>query len=110
MKAVCPICHRVGVVEQRGGSVRFVHYEYVDGKRIFTKHTIKNGNRMGTMGTALGTEKPNTSFFNQNLGGRRLAWSRLRDSDSRDPGSNPGGPTNRHLRFRYLPQNCLFED
>jgi len=26
--------------------------------------------------------------------GRRLAWSRLRDLGSRDPGSNPGDPTN----------------
>jgi len=25
--------------------------------------------------------------------GRRLAWSRLRDLGSRDPGSNPGDPT-----------------
>jgi len=32
MKAECPTCHREGVVEQRGNSVRILHYEYVDGK------------------------------------------------------------------------------
>jgi len=33
-----------------------VHYRYVDGKRVFTKHRLEK-DRLGTMGTALGTEK-----------------------------------------------------
>ena len=44
MKVVCPVCGREGVVEQRGNSIRIVHYSWVNGKRVFMKHTVKNGN------------------------------------------------------------------
>jgi hypothetical protein len=50
-KIECPVCGNVGVLEQRGNSQRVVYYKYVDGKRVFTKHTIK-----GT-GAAMGTNK-----------------------------------------------------
>jgi hypothetical protein len=63
MKVECPVCHREGVVEQRGNSVRFVHYEYIDGRRVFTRHTVKGTD--GNMGT-MGTEKTNTSVFTEN--------------------------------------------
>jgi hypothetical protein len=43
MKVVCPVCGQEGVVEQRGNSVRIVHYSWVNGKRVFIKHTVKKG-------------------------------------------------------------------
>jgi len=56
MKIACPICGKVGILETRGNSQRVVHYRYDEnGKRIFTKHRIDKN--LGTMGTALGTEK-----------------------------------------------------
>jgi hypothetical protein len=61
MKVHCPICAEIGVVEQRGNSVRVIHYEWVDGKRVLVKHKVELGTvgnrRMGTVGTVLGTEK-----------------------------------------------------
>jgi hypothetical protein len=57
MKTKFPVCGSEGILEQRGNSQRVVHYRYVDGKRVFTKHRIEKGARLGTMGTALGTEK-----------------------------------------------------
>ena len=71
MKVECPVCHVQGILEQRGNSVRVIHYEYVDGKRKFVKHTVKgNGNSsMGTMGTDMGTEKTVRSIFNDNRAG-----------------------------------------
>jgi hypothetical protein len=59
MKVVCPVCGREGVIEQRGNSVRFVHYSWVNGKRVFMKHTVK----MGTWEQRLGTEN---AFNSQN--------------------------------------------
>ena len=35
------------VVEQRGNSCRVIHYRKVDDKRVFTKHSIRKGNRIG---------------------------------------------------------------
>ena len=64
MKALCPTCGREGVVEQRGNSVRFVHYGYVDGKRVFERHTVTdivNGN----MGTEMGIEKHESTRYAQ---------------------------------------------
>ena len=58
MKVECPVCHREGVVEQRGSSVRIVHYEWIAGKRVFEKHTVGR-----TDGNSMETEKPNTSFL-----------------------------------------------
>ncbi len=44
------------------------------------------------------------------FGGCRLAWSRLRDSDSRDPGSNPGSPTSvARGVLGYFAVFCLFK-
>jgi hypothetical protein len=66
MKLECLICGRMGVVEQRGNSVRIVHYDWVNVKRIFMKHTVKDGNsRMGTMGTEMGTEKAENGIILQ---------------------------------------------
>jgi predicted RNA-binding Zn-ribbon protein involved in translation (DUF1610 family) len=45
MKAECPVCGRVGILEQRGNSCRVVHYRYVDGERVFTKRRVSSGNR-----------------------------------------------------------------
>jgi hypothetical protein len=40
MKVVCPECHKIGILEQRGNSQRVVHYRYVDSKRVFERHTV----------------------------------------------------------------------
>ena len=103
MKAVCPVCGREGVVEQRGNSVRIVHYSWVNGKRVFMKHTVKKGTETGTWEQRLGTVNALNSVFHENQRGCRLAWSRLGDLGSlsampcalcgKDPGSNPGSPT-----------------
>ena len=46
------------------------------------------------------SEKPKTSLIPQNKRGCGLAWSRLGDSGSLDPGSNPGSPTMFYFRIR----------
>ena len=49
------------------------------------------------------SENLNLALINQNNDeskrGCRLAWSRLRDSGSRDSGPNPGSPTNNQVLF-----------
>ena len=76
---------REGTLEVRGRSNRVVHYEYVNGKRVFTKHTVKgNGNSMGTMGTELGTEKVVKGISNgMQVGRERFGLSTFRLSAER---------------------------
>ncbi len=50
MKVLCAVCGAVGVLEVRGSSQRVVHYQYVNGKRIFSRHKIV-GTSLGTVGT-----------------------------------------------------------
>ena|SRR5271157_1181795 len=86
MKIECPQCHRIGTLETRGNSQRIVHYEYVNGKRVFKKHLIRgNGNSgMGTMGTELGTEKVDNDIFSENdVGRERFELSTFRLSAER---------------------------
>ena len=78
MKMVCPVCGQEGVVEQRGNSVRIVHYSWVNGKRVFMKHTVKKG----TWEQHLGTVNALNTVFHENQRGCRLAWSRLGDLGS----------------------------
>ncbi|MEM3618586.1 MAG: hypothetical protein QXK47_05895 [Candidatus Bathyarchaeia archaeon] len=41
MKVECPVCGRMGIVEQRGNSIRILHYVgYHDGKRIYERHKV----------------------------------------------------------------------
>ena len=106
MKMVCPVCGQEGVVEQRGNSVRIVHYSWVNGKRVFMKHTVKKG----TWEQHLGTVKDFNGVFHEKQWGCRLAWSRLGDLGSLDPGSNPGSPTIKFLKYlkamrKYF--NCI---
>jgi hypothetical protein len=61
MKALCPVCNQIGILEERGNSQRIVHYQYVDGKRILNKHKVDMGTNGNNMGTGMGTEKANTS-------------------------------------------------
>jgi hypothetical protein len=72
LKVLCFVCGREGILEVRGNSSRVVHYEWVNCKRIFTRHTIKaDGNSsMGTMGTEVGTDKYGNGFFSQNTRAR----------------------------------------
>lgn len=65
MKVLCS-CGREGILEVRGGSSRVVHYEWVDGKRIFTRHRVVGNGGMGTVGTGLGTDKDGNGFFGGN--------------------------------------------
>ena len=73
----------------------YLKKEYLEALGI-TENTITQRENLLTQNTQQ-TENPKSCLFKQDntdLGrGRRLAWSRLRDSGSRDPGSNPGGPT-----------------
>ena len=49
----------------------------------------------------------NYLIVSENLRGCRLAWSRLRDLGSRDPGSNPGSPTILSYLMRSFLRKCL---
>ncbi|MEM2910885.1 MAG: hypothetical protein QW146_00070 [Candidatus Bathyarchaeia archaeon] len=42
MKVECPICGRIGVLQRRGNSTRIIHYQWTNGKRMFTSHKIPN--------------------------------------------------------------------
>jgi hypothetical protein len=50
-KSLCSVCGMEGILEKRGQSVRIIHYSWVDGKRIFSRHKL-----MGTVGNSLGTD------------------------------------------------------
>ena len=111
VKVKCPICGVMGHLERRGNSYRIKHYRgYVSKKRLYVTHKIpsslistivtnssdqSNDNLlMGINGNQnMGIKTLNMGLNEQNMRGRRLAWSRLRDLGSRDPGSNPGDPT-----------------
>ena len=77
-----------------------LHYRgMVNGKRVYARHPAmgiggNNGNQ------SMGINKTDSSFFNQNKRGCRLAWSRLGDLGSLDPGPNPGSPTNFRQDYR----------
>jgi hypothetical protein len=66
MKAECAVCGKEGILEKRGNSVRIIHYSWVDGKRIFSRHKVM-GTGLGTVGTELGTEKASMSLFSENM-------------------------------------------
>lgn len=68
MKVKCPVCPTQGILETRGNSQRIIHYQYVDGKRIFSRHKVGTVgySDMGTVGTELGTEKTDKSISCQN--------------------------------------------
>lgn len=52
MKALCKVCGNVGILEVRGQSQRIIHYQYVNGKRIFSRHKVMGTvSDIGTMGT-----------------------------------------------------------
>ena len=69
MKVECSVCGKEGILEKRGNSERIIHYSWVNGKRIFSRHKVVGTtgySNMGTMGTELGTEKKDDSVSNQN--------------------------------------------
>jgi hypothetical protein len=80
MKIECPVCGREGTLEVRGNSQRIVHYEYVNGKRVFSKHTIVMGTVNGNMGTGMGTEKANMGCNYDSRLSLRWARSSVRQS------------------------------
>ena len=56
MKVLCPKCNVQGILEVRGQSQRIIHYQYVNGKRIFSRHKVMGTvgySDMGTVGTEL---------------------------------------------------------
>ena len=65
MKVVCPVCNQFGILEERGNSQRIIHYQYLDGKRILTKHKVS----VGTSGNKMGTEKADPSSFSKFMAG-----------------------------------------
>ena len=73
-KILCPVCNVEGILEKRGNSERIIHYSWVNGKRIFSRHNVTdavndvktNGNRnleMGTNNRFLGLIKQNSPFL-----------------------------------------------
>jgi hypothetical protein len=89
MKIVCPVCGVAGHLQVRGNSARVLHYNgFVNGRRVYVRHKVEiNGNQ------TVEINKAGNSIFSDNTRGCRLAWSRLVDLGSIDPGSNPGSPT-----------------
>ncbi len=42
MKVECPVCHVLGVLQQRGNSSRVQHYvSFKDGKRVYLYHKVE---------------------------------------------------------------------
>jgi len=99
MNVECPICHMQGTLEIRGNSQRVSHYKgFIDGKRIYEKHTVLgiNGNKsLGIKNLRIGSNsrtvaggegfEPSTP----NLGG----WCSIRheyDSPSTSPFASAG--------------------
>ena len=97
MKVKCPICGIEGFLEKRGNSYRIKHYKsYINGKRKYIVHSLKKEQLQ--LITNFGNQTMGIKTLNlvsefETIRGCRLAWSRLRDLGSRDPGSNPGSPT-----------------
>ena len=65
-------------------------------KRVYLYHKVEQ--------RFLEIKTLNSRVVSEIGGGCRLAWSRLRDSGSRDPGSNPGSPTIRLCLERFFRQ------
>ena len=63
MKILCPIFVAQEILEVRGNGQRVVHYEHVDGKKVFTKHNVEMRTGNGNMGTEMGTEDAGMDFF-----------------------------------------------
>ena len=96
----CPVCGIEGFLEKRGNNYRIKHYVGYDGnQRKYTTHRISNeyiitvgiNNQNGNQ--YMGINPKDSSPFSKNKWGCRLAWSRLVDLGSIDPGPNPGSPT-----------------
>ena len=67
MKSLCSVCGKEGILEKRGNSTRIIHYSWVDGKRIFAKHTVDMGTDGNRMGTTMGTERAENSLILENM-------------------------------------------
>jgi hypothetical protein len=66
MKAECPVCGRVGILETRGNNQRVIHYRgLINGKRLYEKHSVMGINGNNNMGI----NTPFNSFF------RETAWA-----------------------------------
>ncbi len=100
-KVECPICHVKGFLQIRGKSARIQHYKgIIQGRKIYEYHKIPKPLILENGSKILEATSPNSSLNHPETWGRGLAWSRLRDLGSRDPGSNPGDPTNSFVVFQ----------
>ena len=74
--------------------------EYKEAIHNNTQHYTQNDRNLNNFESTFISE--NTEEM---LRGRRLAWSRLRASGVRDPGSNPGDPTNQEIKNLTHPES-----
>ena len=115
----CQVCSKLASIQvfyNRIGDIKYARIRHytgtLNGKPQFQYH-LQNVDVLKTLlktqPISLTTEKaldgqvgqakhidqlnPENSFYQQNSGGCRLAWSRLVDLGSIDSGSNPGSPT-----------------
>ena len=103
MKVKCPVCGIEGF-EKRGPSVRILHHKgFIDGKRVYQKHSIDS--QMGI--TTVGIKELNLGSDSEKGRGCRLAWSRLVDLGSIDPGPNPGSPTTENRVELFFRRMCV---
>ena len=110
-KILCPVSSIEAFLEQRGNSYRVKHYKgYESSRGIYETDNIPSSSipEMGSVGNqSLGINLLNLNTNSDNVWGRRLAWSRLRDLGSRDPGSNPGDPTKLLLNKSFGFSGCV---
>ena len=97
MKVKCPVCGSLGVLQKRGGSIRIIHYEYNEGKRVFYQHTVTtkmvtNPEMVTEKPKNLVTENIKSSLSQQKRGARSSARIEHRAFNPGVGGSIPPGP------------------
>ena len=56
MKIECPVCHVIGLLQQRGNSYRVQHYQgFENGKRVYQYHKV----------SSMEVNNKDSSFFNR---------------------------------------------
>jgi len=69
-KFLCPVCNVQGILEVRGNSQRIIHYNWINGKRIFSRCKVTDAVRdvktSGYKNLDVGTENRFSGLIKQN--------------------------------------------
>ena len=64
MKIECPVCHVIGLLQQRGNSYRVQHYQgFENGKRVYQYHKVSSMEVNGSK--SMEVNNKDSSFFNR---------------------------------------------